>query len=567
VKPSADQPAFLNRRQFLGHSVRSIGAAAVAVSSDREALAAILESSVPDFGIMLNDDGGQSFTDIDPKRSEAALRTKVRSLADTAVRTLIYQVVAGSEIALYPTKVGSAWGWRKAPGESAPPWDKQMPFLRAAAANSLDAGRMAGEEARAMGLRFMPGYRMNDAHFSSKPFDHPATGRFWIENHERFKIGQAPSERMQFVANLLDYSHAEVRAHRLAILSEIIGRYADIMDGVQLDFMRQPYLFPPGTGEARQDLMNEFIAQVRAKLDEAGKQQGRFLCLSVRVPPTLPGCRWAGLDVKAWLQRRLVNVLVLSPSMTLAHDMPVDEFVALAEPTGAKVYPAVFRQTPFIWPFTTEPSVDSYRRSPSRVVTAAQVRGAALNYLPMGAAGFELFNFNLPPASFTLDAIAALANPRNGQRIYAITQAYASDREDTEYRKQIPVVLSPAAPAELTLIVGENLAERDLRDKTHATLRLGLHGLGKRQPDILIDVNGRPIYNGPVAKIATPVSGRESQPSKLNPPRVETYLQMRLTDGAIFRTGRNQLSLHLQTPDARASVRVVEVQLAVANGR
>ncbi|MBI5773235.1 MAG: hypothetical protein HZA89_05760 [Verrucomicrobia bacterium] len=522
--------------------------------------------SVPDFGIMLNDDGGQSFTDLDPKRSEAALRVKIRSLEGTAVRTLIYQVVAGSEIALYPTKVGSMWGWRKAPGESASPWNQQMPFLRAAVTNGLDAGRTAGEEARAMGLRFMPGYRMNDAHFSSKPFDHPATGRFWIENHERFKIGSAPSERMRFVANLLDYSHTEVRAHRLGIVREIIGRYADIMDGVQLDFMRQPYLFPPGTGEARRDLMTEFIAQVRAKLDEAGKQQGRFLCLSVRVPPTLQGCRWAGLDVKAWLDRRLVNVLVLSPAMTLAHDMPVDEFVALAEPTGAKVYPAVFRHTPFIWPFTTEPTADSYRRSPSHIVTAAQVRGAALNYLPMGAAGFELFNFNLPPAQFTLDAIAALANPRNGQRIYAITQAYASDREDTEYRKQIPVALSPASPAELTLIVGEDLTGRDLCNQTHAALRLGLHGLGKQQPNLRIEINGRPIYDGPVAQIATPVSGRESQPSRLNPPRVETYLQVRVTDGAVFRAGRNKLSLRLQAPDARTKVQVVEAQLTVLDG-
>jgi hypothetical protein len=120
----------------------------------------------------------------------------------------------------------------------------------------------------------------------------------------------------------------------------------------------------------------------------------------------------------------------------------------------------------------------------------------------------------------------------------------------------------------LTLIVGENLAERDLQNQTHAALRLGLHGFGKQQPDIRIEINGRPIYNGPVFKIATPVSGRESQPSKLNPPRVETYLQLRLTDGAFFRAGRNKLNLRLQTPgDARATVQVVEVQLAVLDAR
>jgi len=550
--------ALLSRRQFLGRAALGVGA--VALLSRRTANA----RPAPDFGIMLNDDGGFSFTDLDPKRSDTALRAMIRSLEGTAVKTLIYQVAAGSETMLYPTKVGSVWGWRKAPGESEPPWNKKMPILRAAAANGLDAGRTAGEEAKAMGLRFMPGYRMNDAHFASKPFDHPATGRFWIENHDRFRIGQAPSERTSFIANLLDYTHAEVRAYRLALVHEIIDRYADIMDGLQLDFMRQPFLFPPGTGEGRQDLMTEFVAQVRAKLDEAEQRQGRFLALSVRVPPTLRASRWAGLDVNAWLHRRLVNMLVLSPSMTLAHDMPVDEFVALAKPAGAKVFAAVCRRTPFTWPFTTAPSADSYRRSPSRTVTAAQVRGAALNHLFMGADGFELYNFNLPPAPFTLDAIAALAKPRNGDRVYAITQAYASDREDAfGYHKQIPVSLSPASSVELTMIVGESLADRDLRGKTHIALRFGLHGLGKQQPDIAIEINDRQIYDGPIHKIATPVSGRESRPSKHNPPRVETYLQVSLTDGRVFRAGRNKVTLRLQLSNARATIQVVEVQLAV----
>ena len=56
----------------------------------------------------------------------------------------------------------------------------------------------------------------------------------------------------------------EFLARYFELSREIIERYADLMDGVQLDFMRQPFLFPPGTGEARRDLMTEFIAQVRA---------------------------------------------------------------------------------------------------------------------------------------------------------------------------------------------------------------------------------------------------------------------------------------------------------------
>jgi hypothetical protein len=548
------------RRQFFGRSALGIMSLAAVTTLKRTPLAAA--ATAPDFGIMLNDDGGLSFTEVDPQRAESALRAMIRPLSGTAVKTLVYQVAAGSEILLYPTKVGSVWGWRKAPGESEPPWNKQMPNLRAAAANGLDAGRIAAQEAKAIGLNFVAGYRMNDAHFSSKPMNHPATGRFWMENHERFKIGKAPAESLEFVANLLDYSHAEVRAHRLEILGEIIDRYADIMEGLQLDFMRQPFLFPPGTGESRQDLMTELMGRVRAKLDEAGARHKRVLSLGVRIPPSLQGCRWAGLDVKAWLQRRLVNVLVLSPSMTLAHDLPVEEFVALAGPAGATVYPAMFRRTPFLWPFTPEPSAESYRRTPSRNVTVEQLRGAASNFRSMGAAGFELYNFNLPPAQYTFDAIAALAKPLAGERVYAITQAYAPEREKiVEYRKQLPVALSPAAPVELTLLVGEDLAGRDLQKNIHAALRLGLNG--RRPANLRIELNGHLVHEGAVEKIATPVAGREGRPSKHNPPPVQTYLQVRLTDGRMFRPGRNQLTLKLQSADARVRTRVVEVQLSV----
>ena len=519
----------------------------------------------PDFGLMLNDDGGLSFMDSDPRRVEAGLRRMIRSLEGTGVKTLIYQVVAGSETMLYPTTVGSAWGWRNAPGESAPPWNVRMPFLRAAVANRLDAGRIAAEEAKSMGMYFMPAYRMNDAHFSSKPFDHPVTGRFWIENHERLRIGQSPFARLPFYANLLDFTHQEVRDHRLAIIREIVGRYADIMDGLQLDFMRHPFFFPPGTGESRQSLMTELMLEVRQLLDAAGKRQGRFLALSVRIPPTLRGCQEAGLDVRTWLQRRLVDVLVLSPSMILTHDMPLDEFVGLVRPAGARVYAAIFRHTTHTWPYTFEPTPDSYLHTAARIPSSslpAQVRGAALSYRGMNADGFELYNFNLPAAPSALEVMAALAEPQKGMRVYAITPAYASDRENlVEYRKQIPVSLSPGAPAELTIIVGEKQSGRDLPAISRAALRLGVRNIDDLKANLVIELNGRSIHDGPMEPIAHRIVEPKARPSRIEPPRAEYYLQIRVSDRRLVQEGRNRLTLRLRAP-SQSAVEVVEVQMA-----
>jgi hypothetical protein len=554
------------RRRFAVVQVSALVITVLAASAAGAAETTVARS-VPDFGIMLNDDGGLSFTEVDAKKSEAALRKMLRSLAGSGVKTLIYQVAAGSEIMLYPTQVGSAWGWREAPGETKPPWNVRMPALRAAAAAGLDAGRIAAEEAKGMGLYFLPGYRLNDGHFAAQPFDHPATGRFWIENHERLRIGRSPSDRLPYIANLLDYSHAEVRDHRLAIISEIIDRYSDVMDGLLLDGVRQPFLFPPGAAESGRPLLTEFVEKVRKKLDDAGRRQGRFLPLLIRVPPALEGCDRAGFDVRVWLERRLVDGLVLSPSMTLAFDMPLDQFTAPAVPVGVKIYAALFRRTPQNRRFSIGPTADDYRGVAGAAAfnaSPAQVRGAVNNYRNMGAAGLELYNFDLPATAATLDVVGAIAEPRRGDRIYAVTQSYAPDREElVEYRKQIPVKLTSAAAVELSLYIGEPLADRNLRDEGAAALRLGLRGVGGSRPTLVVEINGRAVYDGPLDAVSLPVEVPKQPPKRNDPPRVETYAQIRLTDGAVFRDGSNRLTLRLRGPGSE--VEVVEVQLLVTD--
>jgi hypothetical protein len=522
------------------------------------------DRTVPDLGTMLTDDGGPSFTHVDPVKCQQALREMIGSLEGRPVRTLVYEVSSGSEMMYYPTEVASVWGWRKVAGESNPALAKRMEIRRAAVANKLDAVRTAGEKAKEMGLFFLPGYRMNDAHFSGDPFNHPATGRFWIENHKRLTIGASPLEIRPMYANLLDFSHEEVRAHRLAILTEVIDRYADLMDGLQLDFMRHPVLFPPEKGPQRQDLMTDLIARVREKLDEAGDREERFLVLSVRVPPSLEGCHQIGLDLPTWLKRRLVDVLVLSPAMTLSHDMPPDEFMKLAEPVGARVYAGIFRRVPSVWDFTLAPTEESYQGWVDRNVSANQVRGAAMNYRWMGVSGFEMYNFNLPPSAYVAEAIEALAEPRHGERIYAVTQAQAPEREElVEYVRQIPATLVPG-PLELTLIVGERLDAKEAPHRPTVALRVGLAGRpSEMQGPFTIELNGRNVYEGPLERLVTPVLGRQKRRSRADPPRVQAYAQLQIPDLDVWKLGRNHLRLELDAKASRVPLQVVEVLLAV----
>ena len=535
----------------------------LASRSKTEEVSGVQSRPLPDFGLMLNDDGDYSFTDRNLEKSEANLRQMIRSLERTSVRTLVYNVATGTDIMLYPSKVSSVYGWRKTTGETKPPWDERMPIFRTAAEAGVDAVRIAAEEAKAIGLYFIPSFRMNDAHYAVDPMNNPLTGEFWVKHHEQFEFGQSPLPEVEMYKHLLDFSHAEVREYRLAVIHEVISRYSDIMEGLQLDFMRNPILFPTTTA-ATQAQTTEMISAVRASLDEAGRKEGRFLSLHVRVPPSLKSCKWAGLDIEKWLGERLVDVVIPSQGMTLSYDMPVDSFIELARPVGATVYPVILTRTQFSWPFLADPDASDYTIPTDRRVRPEQVRGAAANYMAMGAAGVEMYNFNLPPYAMSnfYDYVSATADPWDGDRVHAVTPAHWIDYTDTfEDRKQIPANLNAGVVARVTMRIGDAVTTDAAEQRI---LRLGLYGVDARSANLLVvALNGVEIYRGPVAEVALPVTGTiGARGRKSNPKPAQTYVQWPV-DLSILHPGLNEIAVALELPDPRAIAQLVEVQLAV----
>ena len=113
---------------------------------------------------------------------------------------------------------------------------------------------------------------------------------------------------------LVDYQQPEVRAKYVALATEIINGY-DI-DGVMLDFCRQPRLFRSvawgGTASAAQcQLITEMLGQISA----AAKAKG---CLvAVRVPDSLKVCKDAGMDVVAWFSQKFADLLFVGGTCEL----------------------------------------------------------------------------------------------------------------------------------------------------------------------------------------------------------------------------------------------------------
>ena len=95
-------------------------------------------------------------------------------------------------------------------------------------------------ECRKAKLSFVAGFRMNDTHLKSNPRGILAS-RFWQE-HQHYRLWEITDGKTYYNA-CLDYSFPEVRKLYLDMIEEVAERYD--VDGIELDFCRNPYLFQP----------------------------------------------------------------------------------------------------------------------------------------------------------------------------------------------------------------------------------------------------------------------------------------------------------------------------------
>jgi hypothetical protein len=99
-------------------------------------------------------------------------------------------------------------------------------------------------------------------------------------------------------------------------------------DGLELDFMRFPYYFPPRADsmEAYASMMTAFVRRVREMTGEIAGRRGRPFLLAARVPTSLSGCAYVGLDPATWAKHGLIDLLTVAPFLSTQPEIPVEEF-------------------------------------------------------------------------------------------------------------------------------------------------------------------------------------------------------------------------------------------------
>jgi len=524
-----------------------------------------------DFGVIFNDDGNRSCTSDEPEESKRGVEFVIDLVAGTSIKTLAYCV--GTDTLWYPTKVGNTRGWRKTIYEDKDKsWRVRNRKARNCAKAGFDAVRVAGHRAKELGMFFFPSYRMNDDHFALDPLNHPSTGQFWLEHQEYTieKSGRSPieSDNAVFYSNLLDFSHEAVRQYRLDLIFEIIDRYQDIMDGIELDFTRVWVFFPFGQAEKKAYLITEMVEKIRRRLDELGRINMRTYYLMARVPTRLKSCHWAGLEIERWLEKRLVNILVPAQLMVTTFEIPLDEFVKPAHEADCKVYAGLYPRVGWEWPFVENPTAETYRINATRDISTELIRAAAANYWYLGADGMYLFNMNYSDdaADLSYARTRDVAHPAclNGaKKLFAITKAYYLDCEDNyTYKKQIPLTLETNKSYKLRMLVGEDFDPEKSRAKLrYCGMRMGL-GAMVSDLEIEIKVNDQMVFSGLAGDNIIKVSGHEGGTSNM-PPAAKMFLQFPIEDKAILNQGWNKIEIKMGKINTDREVILTDVNLGV----
>ncbi len=253
-------------------------------------------------------------------------------------------------------------------------WRRMVTNMLAMHSQRIDYPARVAERCRRHGISPWITLRMNDVHCGDNP-RHPIHSSFWRNNARFFRQGYDG-----YFATAFDYAHAGVRHHYRLLIEESLRRY-DI-DGLELDFLREPYLFSRGQEAAGRHMLTDWIGEIRELVDEYADQRGHPILLGVRTPSRADTSLALGLDPVEWARRDLVDMVVVTPRWsTLEYDMPIEEWGRMLE--GCEVLLAG----------GLEVNVAAYPGARQRSLTPEEAIGAAVQVMHGGADSVYLFNY------------------------------------------------------------------------------------------------------------------------------------------------------------------------------
>lgn len=516
-----------------------------------------------------------------------AIRSAINRFAGTQLTTIMLSPSLGQSVN-YPSQVSELCHWRPLEpkvraelyhvmGETAAGGVEQTASLYRR--EGFDGFGVLVDAVVQSGREAFVTLRMNDVHMVTlENGQGPYTDAFY-RAHPEWRLPEGG----------LNYAIPEVRAHRLAVMEELLRRYP--FSGLEMDFLRSPPYFPPNltaaahllptpdgregkdaarwtepdpdavdfardNAEASVPVMTEFVIGVRRMVGRVSRETGRRIELCARVPSSLAGCRRIGLDPVAWHRRGGLDFLTVGKFLQLVQALPIAEYQQ-AMP-GLPVYASIDY-------VLGGPLIDGYFHP--RDGTAEIYRGAAAALHAQGADGLTLFNMFAAQANGSdpqgrnwnhdepLEVLNDLGDPATLEgkaKLYLVDSTFTLfARPLFDARAPLPAACTPAAPLRVTLHVGE----RSPAGK-NCTLRVVM---AKATPgdDLMVKLNGRTLGTARPAK----EPHLFPEPYDQKPPGLGQLSDFTV-DGGALKYGANEISVLASVP-----VTITSIELAVETPR
>lgn len=231
---------------------------------------------------------------------------------------------------------------------------------------------------RENGINTWISFRMNDCH-GRNDVTSPLMSQFFYDNPQ---YRRAPDHKgvNSYYNNAYDFKHQEIRDMWLAYIDEALWRY-DVY-GIELDYLRELFLFAIGEEEAGIPILNQFMRDIKAIVEKWEGVYGHDIKIGVRVSSDLATNLRFGIDVAAWVEEGILDMI--SPCgryATVDSTLPVGEWVELIGDRDIILAPGI------------EVNLQSSPKGTAGSHTLETYCAYAASYLSQGADKVYLFNY------------------------------------------------------------------------------------------------------------------------------------------------------------------------------
>ena len=380
----------------------------------------------PDYGIILNNDGGYLKHAEFPMSVEDLLERIYGPLAGTQVGALAWCV--GVEEAHWPSDrlpmIGEAEGRRYLSLSDM----RRAESLRAMFDADVDLYGQLVRRGHQMGLGVYASVRMNDNHFWSdaerrakplRPEEMAATERPHLtafrKRHPEWVLGEgAPA----WAATSWNMAVPEIREYTLQRIAEAC-ELAD-WDGVELDWQRHAFHLPEEDAYRLRYTLTDLQRAVRRLTDAIAQRRGRPFHVIVRVGASRETNRRVGYDLETWIEEGLCDIVVTGANSGTDPDVEVEAYVEMMRGSQVRLYPG----------FDSHGEWGREHLLPAEQWREAWFRGLATGFYERGATGVHLFNWHnhVHAARPLLQSLGAPDSLRRTAKVYAAVKRHIRDR-------------------------------------------------------------------------------------------------------------------------------------------